>query len=103
MAVPANRMEWVASPETCGELGQDCVLLLGVGTIIRPLKLDSDRKIIALRPALKLGHTGMPGAIVTGNKLGDAAWPSNEKVSRHFQSLQATKPGMRIELDLVQK
>lgn len=60
---------------------QGCVLRSFIWKVIRPLKLNADRKVIALVPVSKGRDTGMPGTLVKRDKLQHFAITANKQVT----------------------
>ena len=83
------RQSRVASHQPPHRVDEGSVLRLGKGSVIIALKFDAHRKIVepgspyAQRRVPPAGATGMPGTLVAGNKLQQAAVAPDKEVRRH--------------------
>ena len=78
--VPDDCRDRVANHHFPGHLGQLAILLPGVLNVVGAFQLDADRKIIASIPAGPGGNPGVPGTMITGDKLNQCAATTNQKM-----------------------
>ena len=72
-----------------------------VGKRIRPLKFDTDRKIIAPGSATPAGYSGMPGTSIEGDKLRYAPAAIDKDMRTHTDILEGVKGRVRCTVQLV--
>ena len=70
----------VGGQQLATQFDQGLVLGIGKGLVVGPFKLDPQGKIIAGLTPLETGNTGMPGAVLAGDKLRHRAITLNQKV-----------------------
>ena len=104
IAVPPDGCQGVVRAQTLRERRERVILRVRVGKGIRALKLNTNRKIIALLAPCMLRDARMPRPFVTGDKLRDVSHAVDDEMRRDRESSQVfCKPGICVEIKLIEK
>lgn len=103
MLVAPYRSQGVLTFQCQGQPFQRGVLFVGIRLCVGAFQLNPNGKIVAARPTFKLRYASMPGAVVSGYKLHEAAIAADQEVSRHVQPTQLFQPRVRGVIQPVQE
>lgn len=85
------------------ERQQHSVLRRRKRNIIRTLKFDANRKIVAVLAPAPVGYAGMPRAQGAGHELQQLAVAADQQVGRHAQVANRCVVGMRVRIEPIRK
>ncbi len=85
----------ITGHQLTAQLGQTIVLDIGIRNMVRALKFDAHRKIIAATAPVQPGLAGMPGAPAEGHVLHQFAIPAHQRMRRNPQRRDLLKIRMR--------
>lgn len=99
--MPCDVREWIVCCKLHAKLAQGLVLRSFKVQAFKPFQLDADGIVIAVFTATPLRFAGMPGTVVTADKLPELTFAGDEKVRGNFKPANALKVGVRIPVELV--
>ncbi len=101
MLMSGDMRHRVGLKKRCAQAGKCFVLRRFKSASFQSFELNANGVVIALVSSPVSGVAGMPGAVVTADKLPKCASAADEKVRRNLKSLDALEVGMRVPVELV--
>lgn len=81
--------------------GQGSVLRVRVRFRVGPLQFDAKGEVVARLATVEAGNPGMPGAVVTGDELGDGAVAFDEEMRGNRQVADLLEIGMFVRVQAI--
>lgn len=99
--VTCDMFDGISNDQCMAQVGQRRVLGRLEPVAFQPFELDADRVVIAVVATAPTGRAGVPGALVSIDKLNQFTVTPDEEVSRYFGTSNLFKVGVGLPVKLI--